>query len=57
LDGNKLVFEPNEAEEMHEGVVDMLSNNPDVDVITTYNKIDLLDLSSDDDEKTEIKDM
>ena len=57
LDGNKLVFEPNEAEEMHEGVVDMLANNPDVDVITTYNKVDLLDLSSDDDEKTEIKDM
>jgi hypothetical protein len=42
---------------MHEGVVDMLANNPDVDVITTYNKVDLLDLSSDDDEKTEIKDM
>ena len=57
VDGTKLVFEPQEAEEMHEGVIDMLRNNDDVDVITTYNKIDLLDLSSDDDEKTEIKDM
>jgi hypothetical protein len=42
---------------MHEGVLEMLRNNDDVDVITTYNKVDLLDLSSDDDEKTEIKDM
>lgn len=57
LDGSKLVFEPAEAEEMHEGVLDMLANNPDVDVITGYNDIQLLDLSSDDDEKTEIKDM
>jgi hypothetical protein len=57
LDGMKLVFEPNEAEEMHEGVLEMLANNPDVDVVTTYNSIDLLDLSSDDDEKTEIEDM
>ena len=57
LDGSKLVFEPTEAEEMHEGVVEMLTNNPDIDVITTYNDVNLLDLSSDDDEKTEIKDM
>lgn len=57
LDGMKLVFEPNEAEEMHEGVLEMLANNPDVDVITTYNNVDLLDLSSDDDEKTEVQDM
>lgn len=53
-DGLKLVFEPEEAEEMHQGVLEMLQNNPDVDVITTYNDVDLLDLSSDDDEKTEI---
>lgn len=53
-DGMKLVFEPEEAEEMHQGVLEMLQDNPDVDVVTTYNDIDLLDLSSDDDEKTEI---
>lgn len=53
-DGMKLVFEPDEAEEMHEGVISMLQDNPDIDVITTYNEIDLIDLSSDDDEKTTI---
>lgn len=53
-DGMNLVFEPDEAEEMHEGVIEMLRDNPDVDVITTYNKVTLLDLSSDDSEKTEI---
>lgn len=57
LDGTKLIFEPDEAEDMHQGVLNMLQNNEDVDVITTYNKIDLLDLSSDDDEKTEVQDM
>lgn len=56
-EGQNLVFEPDEAEQMHDGVVEMLSNNPDVDVITTYNDINLLDLSSDDDEKTEVADM
>lgn len=53
-EGMNLVFEPDEAEEMHEGVINMLQDNPDIDVITTYNDIQLLDLSSDDDEKTEV---
>jgi len=53
----KLVFEPDEAEEMHEGVLDMMTNNPDVDVLTTYNKVSLLDMSATDDEKTEITDI
>ena len=57
LDGMKLVFEPEEAAEMHEGALDMLANNEDVDVLTTYNKVDLLDMSSTDDEKTEIEDV
>lgn len=57
LDGSRLIFEPDEAEEMHDGVLSMLQNNTDVDVITTYNNISLLDLSSSDDEKTEIQDM
>ena len=55
-DGLNLVFEPEEAAEMHAGVLDMLANNPDVDVITTYAKPNLLDLSGDADDKTEVSD-
>lgn len=54
-DGLNLVFEPEEAAEMHEGVLEMLSNNPDVDVVTSYAKVNLLDLSGDADDKTEVK--
>lgn len=57
IDGDTLVFEPQEAEEMHNGVVSMVANNPELDVVTTYNDIQMIDLSSDDDEKTEIKDV
>ena len=32
MDGTDLVFEPEEAEEMHNGVLEMLANNKDVDV-------------------------
>ena len=53
-DGMKLVFEPPEAEAMHEGAINMLQNNRDTDVITSYAKVNLLDMSSKDDEKTEI---
>ena len=56
-DGMRLVFEPEEAEEMHTGVLEMLSDNADMDVVTTYNDISVLDLSVDDDEKTEIEDI
>lgn len=56
-DGMKLVFEPDEAEEMHAGAIDMLEDNPDVDILTTYADVELLDLSSDDDEKTEVDDV
>jgi hypothetical protein len=49
-----LVFEPDEAEAMHEGAVDMLRNNSDLDVLTTYNNVDLLDLNSSDDETTDV---
>ena len=55
-DGLNLVFEPEEAAEMHEGVLEMLANNPDTDVITSYAKINLLDLSGDSDDKTEVQD-
>ena len=54
-DGMDLVFEPDEAEEMHAGVLEMLRDNPDIDVITTYNDVSLLDCSSDDSEKTEVE--
>ena len=56
-DGMSLVFEPQEAEVMHNGAIDMLSSNEDVDVLTTYTKASLLDMSSKDDEKTEIEDV
>lgn len=56
-DGMKLVFEPQEAEQMHEGTLEMLGNNPDVDVLTTYNKVQLLDMGSSDDEKTQVSDV
>ena len=56
-DGLQLVFEPDEAQEMHEGVLEMLANNRDVDVLTSYGDISLLDMSSTDDEKTEINDI
>lgn len=56
-DGMKLVFEPQEAEVMHDGALEMLANNPDVDVLTTYNKVSLLDMGSSDDEKTEVEDV
>ena len=36
LTDGRLVFEPDEAEEMHNGVVDMLSSNKHVRVVTTY---------------------
>lgn len=51
----KLVFEPDEAEEMHAGAIEMLQDNRDVDILTTYADVDLLDLSSDDDEKQKLK--
>lgn len=56
-DGMKLIFEPEEAEAMHEGALEMMANNKDVDVLTTYNKVSLLDLSSSDDEKTQLDDI
>ena len=54
-DGLQLIFEPDEAERMHDGALGMLGNNPDVDVLTTYCDVQLLDLSSSDDEKTDVE--
>lgn len=55
-DGMQLVFEPEEATEMHAGILDMLSDNPDVDAITSYGKVGMLDLSGKADERTEVED-
>lgn len=57
IDGMKLVFEPEEAEEMHEGSIEMLQYNDDIDVITTYCDVNLLDMSSEDDEKTDFREV
>ena len=54
-DGLNLVFEPEEAQEMHEGVLEMIANNPDADVITSYGKVNMLDLSGDVGERTDVE--
>lgn len=39
---NELLFEPDEAVEMHRGAVDMMKNNDDVAVLTTYADVDAI---------------
>ena len=53
-DGMQLVFEPDEAADMHDGVLEMLADNPDADVITSYGKVNLLDLSGDGQQNTDV---
>lgn len=43
LNDGTLVFEPEEAAEMHEGICDMVKTNPNVSVITSYGKISSID--------------
>ena len=43
---NELAFELPEIEEVHRGIVDMLSDNPHVDVITTFCDTDVASLGS-----------
>ena len=38
----ELVFEPDEAEEMHRGAVQMLKTNPNVSVLTSYADVDAI---------------
>nr|DAI82450.1 MAG TPA: hypothetical protein [Caudoviricetes sp.] len=40
---------------MHEGVLEMIANNPDADVITSYGKVNMLDLSGDVGERTDVE--
>ena len=42
LNDGRLVFEPDEALEMHEGAVGMLKGNPNVSVLTTYADVDAI---------------
>ncbi len=42
----ELVFEPEEAEELHKGVVAMLRSNKDVSVMTSYGKVDMENLQA-----------
>jgi len=39
---------------MHAGLIDMLSDNPDVDAVTSYGKVGLLDLSGNAEDYTEV---
>lgn len=50
-----LVFEPEEAASMHEGVIEMIADNPDCDAITSYGTVKLLDLSGNAEDRTEVK--
>lgn len=42
----ELVFDPEEVEEMHRGVVGMLQRNKDVDVLTSFGEVSLEDMQS-----------
>lgn len=42
LQDGSLLFEPDEVAVMHEGTVNMLKNNPNVSVLTTYGDVDAI---------------
>lgn len=42
MNDGRLVFEPQEAEEMHAGAVGMLRSNPNISVLTTYADVDAI---------------
>lgn len=42
LNDGRLVFEPDEAAEMHKGTVDMMKGNKNVSVLTTYADVDAI---------------
>lgn len=42
LNDGRLVFEPDEAEEMHKGSVGMLKGNKNISVLTTYTDVDAI---------------
>lgn len=39
IDGMELVFDPEEVQVIHNGVVKMLSSNPNIDVLTTFGEV------------------
>jgi hypothetical protein len=42
LNDGRLLFEPDEAEEMHRGAVGMVRNNKNTTVLTTYADVDAI---------------
>lgn len=42
LNDGQLLFEPDEAAEMHEGICDMVRNSPNTDVITSYGNVEVV---------------
>lgn len=54
---NELVFEPPEAEEMHRGSVNMLKNNKNIDVLTTYADVDVVTSRADNTEDHSVEQM
>lgn len=44
VEKGELVFDPEEAEEIHKGTVEMLRSNKEIDVLTTFADVDLADL-------------
>ena len=44
IENGELVFDPEEAEEIHKGTVEMLRSNKEIDVLTTFADVDLADL-------------
>ena len=42
LTDGRLLFEPDEAEEIHKGTVGMLKGNPNISVLTTYGDVDAI---------------
>lgn len=50
----ELVFEPEEAEEMHAGAVAMMKNNPNISVLTTYADVDSIGSETSDEDNENI---
>lgn len=54
LTDGTLLFEPDEAVEIHSGTVGMMKNNPNVDVLTTYADVDVKGSEGDSDSNSNL---
>lgn len=54
LTDGRLVFEPQEAEEMHDGVVGMLKGNDNLSVLTTYGDVDSISSKTSTDDMSKV---